>query len=136
MLSDLPLQLGILIAEAAGGGAAPGAGGGAARPEGPPVWPIFLIMFAMFYFLMIRPQRKREQEHRSMIDQLKEKDRVVTAGGIHGQVVAIKEKDVVLRVDDRKDIQIKVLRTSVVGVRGPDGEEPATPAGPLNEQQS
>ena len=124
MLYELPLQLGLLIAEAASSGGAAGAGKGAARPNDAPVWPIFVIMFAMFYFLMIRPQRKREQEHREMIDQLKEKDRVVTAGGIHGHV------------DDNKDIKIKVLRSSVVGVRGPDGQEPSAATAPLTEQQS
>jgi len=54
-----------------------------------------VFMFAIFYFLLIRPQQKKAKDHRALLDSLKKGDQVVTAGGIHGKVSAI-DGDVVL----------------------------------------
>lgn len=74
----------------------------------------------IMYMLLIRPQRKREQKRRSMIDNLKEKDQVVTIGGIYGKVVSIKEHYLVLNVD--KDTNIRISKGAVSRVI-PPGEE-------------
>jgi preprotein translocase subunit YajC len=63
--------------------------------------PIFLI----FYFLVIGPQRKKQKELKKMIENVKKNDEVVTAAGIHGTVVIVKEKTVVIRVDENCRIE-------------------------------
>jgi len=74
---------------------------------------MLLAMFAIFYFLLIRPQQKRAKQHKEMIDALKSGDQVVTAGGIHGKVVAIQDKVVTLEV--AAGVRIKVNRISIAG---------------------
>nr|WP_263364361.1 preprotein translocase subunit YajC [Paenibacillus sabuli] len=60
----------------------------------------FVLMFAVFYFLLIRPQQKKQKQRNSMLTQLKKGDRVVTIGGIHGTIHEITDDIVVLRVND------------------------------------
>lgn len=63
------------------------------------LWP-FLIMFAVFYFLLIRPQQKKNKQRNQMLAALQKGDRVVTIGGIHGTIVEITDDIVVLLVND------------------------------------
>ena len=72
---------------------------------------MLLAMFAIFYFLLIRPQQKRAKQHKEMIDALKSGDQVVTAGGIHGKVVAVLDKVVTLEV--AAGVRLKVNRSSI-----------------------
>ena len=65
-----------------------------------------IFMFAVFYFLLIRPQQKKQQEHQRMISNLKKNDRVVTMGGIHGTIVMVKDKTFVLRIDENTRMEI------------------------------
>lgn len=67
--------------------------------------PIILI-YIIFYFVLIRPQRKERKDHKSLLDNLKKNDEVVTTGGIHGTIVNVKEKTFMLRVDDNVKIEI------------------------------
>lgn len=60
----------------------------------------FVLMFAIFYFLLIRPQQKRQKQRNAMLADLKKGDKVVTIGGIHGAIAEITEDKVVLRVND------------------------------------
>jgi len=68
-----------------------------------------LIMFGgmilIFYFLMIRPQQKKQKALQQMISQMKKGDRVVTIGGVYGTVHAVKESTVVIKVDDNARIE-------------------------------
>lgn len=57
-----------------------------------------VLMFAIFYFLLIRPQQKKAKEHRALLDTLKKGDQVVTAGGMHGKVSAIDDQVVTIEV--------------------------------------
>ena len=77
---------------------------------------MLLAMFAIFYFLLIRPQQKRAKQHKEMIDAIKAGDQVVTAGGIHGKVVAVQDKAVTLEI--ATGVRIKVNRVSVAGLSG------------------
>ena len=65
-----------------------------------------VFMFAIFYFLLIRPQQKKAKEHRAMIDALKKGDTVVTAGGIHGKVTSVDESIVVLEVAPGVNVRV------------------------------
>lgn len=57
-----------------------------------------VFMFAIFYFLLIRPQQKKAKEHRTLLESLQKGDQVVTAGGLHGKVTALDDKVVTLEV--------------------------------------
>ena len=83
----------------------------------------FIPIMAVIYFLMIRPQSKRQKEKRQMLDNIKKGDRVITIGGIHGSVAGIKNngKVVVLKVD--KNMNITVNKTAVAGLAGNVTEE-------------
>jgi len=70
------------------------------------LFPLILI-FIIFYFLLIRPQKIRQRGHQKMISELKKNDEVITAGGIHGVIVNVKEKTVILRVDDNTRIEVE-----------------------------
>ncbi len=63
------------------------------------IWP-FVLMFAVFYFLLIRPQQKKQKQRTLMLNQIKKGDKVTTIGGLHGTVVELTDDTVVLRVND------------------------------------
>ena len=77
------------------------------------LFPIFLI-FAIFYFLLIRPQQKQQKKHQQLLTQLKKNDEVVTNGGIHGTIVNVDEQTVTLRVDDNTRIKFQKNTISYV----------------------
>ena len=66
-----------------------------------------VFIFIIFYFLLIRPQKKSQEEHKKMIGSLKKNDEVVTSGGIHGTIVNVKEAAVTLKVDDNVKIDVE-----------------------------
>ncbi len=76
---------------------------------------MLVIMFAIFYFLLIRPQQKRAKQHRELIEALKVGDNVVTAGGIHGKVVAVQDSVVTLEI--ATGVKIKINRASIVSAK-------------------
>jgi preprotein translocase subunit YajC len=68
--------------------------------ENTAVFFVFLILlFAMFYFLIIRPQRKRQQRHKELMDALQPGDRIITIGGIHGKIESLTEENIILKVE-------------------------------------
>lgn len=86
-----------------------------------PIIPYILIFF-IFYFLLIKPQKDKQKEQKNMINNLKKNDQVVTAGGIHGTVVIVKDKSVVLRVDDNVRIEFdKESISNVISQKTGDG---------------
>ena len=87
------------------------AGGGAAAFTS--FVPLILI-FAIMYFLMIRPQQKRMKEHRAMVEALKKGDEVVTQGGLVGKITAVRDSE--LEVEIAPGVKVKVLRHTVAQV--------------------
>ena len=75
-----------------------------------------IFLFVVFYFLLIRPQQKRQKEREKMIKSLDRGDRVVTAGGIIGTIHTLQDDYVVLKVGSQ-DTKIEVLRTSIQELR-------------------
>lgn len=63
------------------------------------LWP-FILMCAIFYFLLIRPQRRKQKQRNVMLNALKKGDKVITIGGLHGTIIEITSDIVVLRVND------------------------------------
>ncbi|MFO7976941.1 MAG: preprotein translocase subunit YajC [Candidatus Hydrogenedentota bacterium] len=83
---------------------------------------MLIAMFAIFYFLLIRPNTKREKQRREMLSSLSKGDSVVTAGGIHGTIVGIDEKSVVLRVSDDPLVKMEFQRSSISRVTPRDSD--------------
>lgn len=73
-----------------------------------------IVIFAIFYFLIIRPQQKREKERRDMLLNLKEGDDIITVGGIYGKILNLKDDAITLDVGDK--IKIKVTRSAIGNV--------------------
>lgn len=86
---------------------------------------MFGAVFAIFYFMIIRPQNKKQKAMERMIAAVKKGDKVVTIGGIHGTVHAVKEKTVVIKVDDSSKIEFSKSAIASVDARN---EEPEVPA--------
>jgi preprotein translocase subunit YajC len=74
-----------------------------------------IFIFAIFYFLLIMPQQKRQKKWQQMLSELKTGDKVVTSGGLHGTIVSIKDDFVQLRVPP-DNLRIEVSRGSVLSV--------------------
>jgi len=79
---------------------------------------ILLLMFAVFYFLLIRPQRAQQRRLAAMIESLKPGDEVITAGGIYGEVAEVDAERVLLEVDD--DVRIAVAKRAIASVIPPE----------------
>ncbi len=75
---------------------------------------MLVLMFAIFYFLLIRPQQKKARLHKELVDALKIGDTIVTIGGIFGKVAAIQEE--ILTVEIATGVKVKITRTSVASV--------------------
>ncbi len=83
----------------------------------------FGLIIAVFYFLIIRPQKKKEKETKDMISAVKKGDKVVTIGGIRGTVTSVKEDTVVVKVDDNAKIEFSKGAISSVIIK--KDEKPA-----------
>jgi preprotein translocase subunit YajC len=82
-----------------------------------------LLIFGVFYFLLIRPQQKKQREHRALLASLKRGDRVLTAGGIIAKVVTVKEGVDEVEVEIAPNVRVSVLRQTIGDVLKPIGAE-------------
>ena len=106
----------LILAEAA---AKSGAAGDAPRGPGlQDMLPAFAIIAVLFYFLILKPQKAKDQQFKSLLDNLKETDRVVTIGGIYGVVVNVHREAgiVTLRVDESTGAKIRVGSSAIARV--------------------
>lgn len=78
-----------------------------------------LLLIPIFYFLMIRPQQKRQKQWQSMLSSIKTGDRVTTAGGIRGIIISIKDDAVILRVAP-DNLKIEVAKSAIASVTTQD----------------
>jgi preprotein translocase subunit YajC len=99
------------------GGAPPGCGGGMSTIG------MLVIMFAIFYFMLIRPQQKKAKQHQEMLKNLKKGDEVVTTGGIIGRISGITDQFVTLEIQEK--VRVKLLRSHVTGKTGTPAAEAA-----------
>ena len=98
-----------------GGAGGQGGGFGAFLP--------LIIMFAIFYFLLIRPQQKKAKQHREMLSAIKKGDRVVSSGGLHGVVTGLTEDLVTMEIAPK--VRVKVSRGSISGVARKEINQPS-----------
>jgi preprotein translocase subunit YajC len=106
----IALMAGLLITVLVfiGGCLAP-AGGQATESNPNSTWimiAFLVLIFALFYFVMIRPQRRRQKEQQTMMAELKKGDRVITAGGIFGTIESISEDSVVIKVESGTTLRV------------------------------
>ena len=85
--------------------------------------PLFFI-FAIFYFLLIMPQQRRQKKWQQMLSELKTGDKVVTSGGLRGTIIALRDDYIQLRVPP-DNLRIEVTRASVASVATPDEKNKA-----------
>jgi preprotein translocase subunit YajC len=86
-------------------------GGAAAAPSFIVQMAPLILVFVVFYFLLIRPQQQKQRQHKSMLDNLKRNDEVITAGGLYGTVVALAEQFVTLEIAPK--VQVRVERQQI-----------------------
>ena len=91
-------------------GPQPGGGGGSQFVSFLPI----ILIFAIFYFLLIRPQQKRTKEHRTVLSNLKVGDQVLTNGGIYGRITGLRDDVLTIEISDK--VRVKVNRGHVAGV--------------------
>ena len=90
------------------------------------MWIPMLIIFAIFYFMMIKPQQRKEKERRKMISELRAGTRVVFAGGLIGTIVEAKE--LTFKIEIAGDVVIEVARNAVQGLAAEEVPASAEPA--------
>ena len=98
------------LAYAMTGGSSGGQGGGLGA------FVPLILMFAIFYFLLIRPQQKKAKAHKAMLSAVKKGDRVVSSGGLHGVITGMSDEVVTMEIAPK--IRVKVSRGSIAGVMG------------------
>ena len=74
-----------------------------------------IFIFGIFYFLLIRPQQKKQKDHEKMISELKKNDEVVTNGGIHGVIANVKDSTLTLKIDD--NVKVEINKSSIAYVK-------------------
>jgi preprotein translocase subunit YajC len=83
----------------------------------------FAAIIAIFYFLIIRPQNKKQKETRRMLDAVKKGDRIVTIGGLHGTIQSVKDQSIIVKVDD--NVKLEFNRSAISSVESVAKEEKA-----------
>jgi preprotein translocase subunit YajC len=97
----------------------------AAGAEQPPMYMMliqFIPIIVIFYFLLIRPQQKRQKEHQKLMEALKTGDKVVTSSGIHGIIANVKDKTIIVKVAD--NVKLEFDRAAITAVEK-GSEQPA-----------
>jgi preprotein translocase subunit YajC len=84
---------------------------------------LLVAMFAILWFLLLRPQRKRDRQRNEMLDRVKKNDKVVTIGGIFGTVRWVKEDEIMLLVDDGTNTKLRMTRSAVARIINEEKDE-------------
>ena len=95
---------------------------------------IIVIAFLFLYFVLVRPQKRRQLEQQRMLDKVSVGDEIVTAGGIYGEVTAVDDNDVRVRI--APDLEVRVARRAIAGVTTPEPEETQELEEPEEQERS
>ncbi len=79
---------------------------------------MFALIIGIFYFMIIRPQQKRQKEREALLGQIKKGDKVITSGGVHAKVISVDEKTMLIEIADNVKIKIERNSISVVNKQG------------------
>ena len=88
----------------------------------------FILMFALIYFLLIKPQQKKEKERLKMLNTVQKNDYVLTTGGVYGIVTAVKDNELTLKIDEDNNTKVRLVRSAVVGIIRPSGQKDSNEA--------
>jgi preprotein translocase subunit YajC len=91
-----------------------GGSGGGGQSGGLGAFLPLIIIFAIFYFLLIRPQQRKAKQHKQILSTLKKGDRVVSSGGLHGVITGLADDVVTMEISPK--VRVKVSRGSISGV--------------------
>jgi preprotein translocase subunit YajC len=85
------------------------------RPTGSPLMQMlpFILLFVVMYMILFRGPRKKQQQHKQMMQELAKSDKVQTIGGIIGTVVDIKDDEITLKIDESNNTKMKILRSAI-----------------------
>jgi preprotein translocase subunit YajC len=97
--------------------------GGGQGPSSLMMWMPIVLIFVIMYFLILRPQAKRQKEHQAMLNALQKGDDVVTAGGIYGTIVGVKEKEQTLIVKIADNVKVEIARSGIARKLTPASSE-------------
>jgi len=78
----------------------------------------FAVFFGIMYFLMIRPQQKQAKQRQALLSSLRVRDRIITAGGMHGKITKVKDNSVMLLIADK--VEVEVAKTGILSVENRD----------------
>jgi preprotein translocase subunit YajC len=95
----------------------------ATRPQGSMLTAMlpFILVFVIFYFLLIRPQRTKQKRHQEMVEQLKSGDKVITAGGIHGTVMGVQKDRIEVKI--AANVKIDIAKNSIAVIQTPKHQQ-------------
>ncbi|MDH3745785.1 MAG: preprotein translocase subunit YajC [Acidobacteriota bacterium] len=79
-----------------------------------------ILIFGIFYFFLFAPMRKRQKALEQLIENLKKGDRIVTTGGVHGEIASVKDKVVLVKVAD--NVKLRISRSAVAGLEGSEAD--------------
>ena len=96
-----------------------------------PGYIFILVLLFLLWFLLIRPQRRRQVETQRMLEQLEVGKEIVTAGGLFGTITAIEDDELRLEIAD--DVEVRIARRAVAGIVSEDEEEPSEETEPHEE---
>lgn len=126
----------LILADAAGKDAGSGTGGtddgeGSTPPPASPLGGMgflipFILILLLMYFIMLRPQRKQQKRRQEMLAQMEKNDRVVTIGGIFGTIYSVGDNEVVLKVDERNDVRIRMAKSAINHIVTDDEQTPTS----------
>ncbi len=85
---------------------------------------MFALIILIFYFMILRPQQKRQKERETLLSSMKKGDKVITLGGVHGMIVGMEEKTVLVQIAE--NVKVKYEKSAIASItRSSDGEEKA-----------
>ena len=85
---------------------------------------IFIVLIVVvLYFLILRPQKKKERQRKDMLSKVQRGDRVITIGGIHGEVIGVKEQSLIIMVDRERGTTLKMNRSAIHRALPKDSDE-------------
>ncbi len=82
-----------------------------------------MLMFVLMYFILIRPQRRQQKEREMMLSRVKKNDHVILQGGIYAIVDKVKDNELIVKVDEKNDVRLRVTRAAVAAVEKVASEE-------------
>lgn len=96
---------------------------GGGQPSSLMMWMPIVLIFVIMYFLILRPQAKRQKQHQTMLNALQKGDDIVTAGGLYGTIVGVKEKEQTLIVKIADNVKVEIARSGIARKVSPTSSE-------------